>query len=287
MTNPKRDEDDRPDTTTARRRLEWMAANLFDGRPSRLAAAIGVSSAAISRVFSKKQEPGPRLLAAAAAEPRINPEWVKYGVGEPLRRQEDRLQVASWDLPVVNQILPSRPSQCPLRTIQTRFGVAPAHFGPERYWLEFATSLVLGPQPPEQYTEGTPGIPPRLADGDRVLMEGDPAAWLNDLAILRSRLCAVQFGFAGKVHAFLLRGGTPVFKWHFNKKIAIDIDFTMAGWPTPENQVARREGERNVRGMIPLLGEKEAGEVAAAEPLITIRPDNVTAVYILHFCTYA
>ncbi len=74
-----------PDHSTIEGRALWMLTSLHAGKRNRLAAAIGVSTAAVSRIFQGKQRIGPRMVAALAAHPRINPAWVTDGLGEPLR----------------------------------------------------------------------------------------------------------------------------------------------------------------------------------------------------------
>src|SRR4051794_1918669 len=62
MVDPVQPDPGSEDLATIRGRARWMATHLHDGKVNRLAAAIGVSGAAISRILGGKQEVGPRMV---------------------------------------------------------------------------------------------------------------------------------------------------------------------------------------------------------------------------------
>src|SRR6516165_3224976 len=129
MTVPVLPDPSRPDLSTIRGRVRWMVSTLHDGKLNRLAAAIGASGAAISRVLGGKAEVGPRLLEALAGHPQISPDWVRFGLGEPLRSSDPSgAPPAGQFLPVAVTVLPGAPADHPLALSGEHYPVAGFHY---------------------------------------------------------------------------------------------------------------------------------------------------------------
>jgi hypothetical protein len=168
-----------------------MVDTLHDRKLNRLAATINASGAAISRVLGGKAEVGPRLLEALAAHPQINPDWVRFGLGEPLRSAERAgAPPDAQFLPVSGTILPGAPADHRLALSGEHFPVAGFHYRPTRYWLEVTEQV------PEKAR-----VAGRLEPEDLVLMETDRQCWRDDPRVLVGRLCGLR----------RLRGGSPIY----------------------------------------------------------------------------
>jgi hypothetical protein len=124
------------DTSTIEGRARWMLDNLHDGRQARLAAAIGVSTAAVSRIFQGAQKIGPRIAAALAAHPVINPAWVSFGHGAPIRDLGSPPEVpGARMLPVYPKLLPGSPERL-YSLAPLLFPVLLTCFGEHCYWYQ-------------------------------------------------------------------------------------------------------------------------------------------------------
>ena len=168
-----------------------MVDNLHDGKLNRLAATINASGAAISRVLGGKAEVGPRLLEALAAHPQISPDWVRFGLGEPLRSSDpSNAQSVGQFLPVAASILPGAPADHPLALSGEHHPVAGFHSRPSRYWLKVSQEI------PEKAR-----VAGRLEPGDLVLMEADRKCWRDDPRVLVGKLCGLR----------QLRDGSPIY----------------------------------------------------------------------------
>jgi hypothetical protein len=181
----------RPDLATVRGRVKWMVDSLHDGKLNRLAATIGASGAAISRVLGGKAEVGPRLLEALAAHPQVRADWVRFGLGEPLRSSDPSgAPPGGQFLPVAVAILPGAPADHPLALSGEHYAVSGFHYRPTRYWLRVTEEI-----PEKARAAG------RLEPEDLVLMEADPRGWRDDPRVLVGRLCGLR----------RLRDGSPIY----------------------------------------------------------------------------
>lgn len=86
---------------TAGDRVVHLLATHWRNSQADMARAVGCSQAALSKVATKKVEPGKRLLAKIAAHAEVNPEWLYSGRGKPIRPAANRVAVKSNQLPVL------------------------------------------------------------------------------------------------------------------------------------------------------------------------------------------
>jgi hypothetical protein len=180
-----------PDPSNIERRALWMLNNLHAGKRNRLAAAVGVSTASISRIFQGKQKIGPRMVAALAAHPRVNSSWVTDGLGEPLRSSDPSgAPPGSQFLPVALAVLPGAPAEHPSALAGEHHPIAGFYHRPTRYWLKITERI-----PEKARAAG------RLEPEDLVLMETDRQFWRDDPRVLVGRLCGLR----------RVRGGIPAY----------------------------------------------------------------------------
>ena len=172
-----------PDALTIEGRATWMLKNLHEGKRNRLAAAIGVSTAAVSRIFQGKQKIGPRMVAALAAHPRINSAWVTDGLGEPLRSTgPGQVGTPGRMLPVYPTLLTGSPEYLPRRST-VLFPVAEAHFSESRCWYQVPADAPI-----------TRDASWMIRPGDLLLLDYDGLDWLEDSWTLVGRLCVYYRG---------------------------------------------------------------------------------------------
>ncbi len=162
----------RPDG--GRERVVYLLAHLFGGNQRAMARALGVSQALISQVVNGNRAAGPRLMAALARHPGVDPEWLRGGTGQPLVLPE------RGTLPVAAGLLPGPPLLFPQLLSGSRHPVADALGRPTRYWVALAPDSDLVREPRL-----------RLAPGDLLLLEADPA-WTRRPDLTDGRLCGVR-----------------------------------------------------------------------------------------------
>jgi DNA-binding XRE family transcriptional regulator len=167
------------DTSTIEERARWMLDNLHGGKQGRLAAAIGVSTATISRIFHEKQKIGPRLAVALAAHPAVNPAWVSWGRGDPLAATDlPPPEVPGGRmLPVYPKLLTGSPER--LFSLATfLFPVLRIYFNENCYWYEVpADDPIVGD---DRWA---------IRPGDLLLLNYDVAEWVEI-----GRLCVYRRG---------------------------------------------------------------------------------------------
>jgi hypothetical protein len=155
-----------------------MLNNLHEGKRNRLAAAIGVSTAAVSRIFKGKQKIGPRMVAALAAHPRINAAWVTDGLGEPLRSTSPGQPGSPGRvLPVFSTLPTGSPQYLPRRSTLI-FPVPEMDFSETRCWYQVPADAPI-----------TRDVNWMIRPGDFLLLDYDGHDWLEDSWTLVGRLC--------------------------------------------------------------------------------------------------
>jgi hypothetical protein len=155
-----------------------MLTNLHEGKKNRLSAAIGVSTAAVSRIFTGKQRIGPRMVAALAAHPRINAAWVTDGLGEPLRSTgPGQAGTPGRMLPLFATLLTGSSAYLPRRST-VLFPVAEAHFSEHRCWYQVPADAPI-----------TRDASWMIRPGDLLLLDYNGLDWLEDSWTLVGRLC--------------------------------------------------------------------------------------------------
>jgi hypothetical protein len=160
-----------------------MLNHLHEGKRNRLAAAIGVSTAAVSRIFQGKQKIGPRMVAALAAHPRINAAWVTDGLGEPLRSTgPGQAGSPGRMLPVYPTLLTGSPHYLPRRST-VLFPVSEAHFSESRCWYQVPADAPI-----------TRDASWMIRPGDLLLLDYHGLDLLEDSWTLVGRLCVYRRG---------------------------------------------------------------------------------------------
>lgn len=254
-------------TVAARDRVKYLLAHHWRGNQREMARALSVSQGLISKVVNGQQNPGRRLLAALAARPEINAEWVRSGVGQPVPFPED------GSLPVVAGVLPGPPLRFPQLLTGTRHPVARGLDRPTRYWHQIGSRSPLVRDPSQ-----------RLVPGDLLLME-TAADWVGRSDMTMGRLCGVRFpGYPEPFHELGLVIASPggllarLFSGSFVP-------------PLPEPTTRRkRKPDVELRRKVRLLENEEqkaerrkqaeAAARKAAEEGLTIQQDDIVAVQV-------
>ncbi len=184
MPKPQRSTGSPPDSLSPlAARVVQLLDLLWAGKQRQMAADLGVSHAAISRIVRGKQAVGPRMLATIAGYRGVNAEWLRIGLGEPLIDPAMAASAGDWLAPVAKVILPGMPAEHSGLLTGERLAVANAYRRLTRY------VLVVGPDDPIVRVEAA-----KVAAGDYLLMEADAATWLGNPMILAGRLVAVRLG---------------------------------------------------------------------------------------------
>jgi hypothetical protein len=177
----------------------WILHELYSDRVTRMAADLGVSGAAVSRIAGGKQQIGPRMIAALAAHPKINPDWIRHGVGEPLRSivRQGSAQLTHQEnsaLPVSDQVLPGGARRHVLR-LETapRFPVAPEFHKAGRYWLRLSEPVpVLVPINKRE----------SFLNGDLLLIESERRLWEESSDPINGRFCLVRLSLTAQANTY-------------------------------------------------------------------------------------
>ncbi len=260
-------DDAAPGANETRERVKYLLAHLWRGRQREMARSVGVTQGLLSKVVNGQQAPGPRLIAALAAHPDVNGEWLRTGAGQPLYLPEE------GSLPVATGLLPGPPLRYPQLLSGARHAVARAHDRETRYWL------LLGPTSP---LVREPAL--RLASGDLLLLETD-AGWTRQPNLTHGRLCGVRF--AGRPEPCYEVG---VVAWASEgARVRLFGGAFVPPPPAPSKRLKPREGAP-LRRKVRLLEDEEAkkkrreeaeatSRQAAAEGL-PITQDDIVAVQV-------
>ncbi len=170
------------DIATIGGRFEHLLKHAWGGRQREMAADLGVTQGLISKVARGEQAPGPKLIEALAAHPKVNARWLLEGVGEPLAAPDRTLPTGDLSLPVSRCILPGHPENHASLLTGFRFQVETL-LRPSAYLLEVqADAPVI--RVPEL----------RVAAGDLLVMETDRGVWLSNRMVLVGKLVALRLG---------------------------------------------------------------------------------------------
>jgi len=157
-------------------RFRYALTAIYGGSQRKMAAALGVSQAAVSRVISGHQDPSPRMLLALSRIGELDASWVLTGEHQP-----DALVEQSPWLPVVQDVVRS-PSEIDLVKAERR-AVAAAEYSDTRYFVRLhdrdQVASRLGFQ---------------IAAGDLLLVETQPAYWLLHQERLERRFIIIDLG---------------------------------------------------------------------------------------------
>ena len=168
------------DLTTLGGRFEYLLQHGWGGRQREMAADLGVSQGLISKVARGEQAPGPKLLDALAALPRVNETWLYTGNGEPLVPPPNPPKVQDYDLPVARRLLPGPVGRHSDLLTDDRYPVAASLHSESCYWYEVqAGDLILDE------------VAQKVEVGDLLLMETDPKLCRDRLVVLGKR-CVVR-----------------------------------------------------------------------------------------------
>lgn len=152
-------------------RFRWALESLFAGNQSRMAAVLGCSQPTVSRIVAGVNEPGKKLLAALAAIPGVDSQWVQTGVGSP---SVDR------SIAVAHCVLPGIPDLHPSMLTDSRMT-----FPFEKTRTLYVVSVHAGMVIVDDQS-------PKIRVGESLVIETDPAAWVHNLSSLHGRLCVVK-----------------------------------------------------------------------------------------------
>ncbi len=170
-----------PPLTPMAGRVVRLLHLLWGGKQRQMAADLGVSQAAISRIVRGEQAVGPRMQATIGARRGVNADWLRTGLGEPLLDPAVEAAAGDWLAPVAKVILPGTPADHSGLLTGERLAVANAYRRTTRY------VLVVGP---DDLVVGVEGA--KVAAGDHLLMEADRDLWLNNRRVLVGKLVALR-----------------------------------------------------------------------------------------------
>jgi hypothetical protein len=153
---------------------------LYGDNQAKMAAATGMSQPQISLVVRGLRAPGKKLLSALARDPRVNALWVLDGTGQPFAEAEQPAPHGGVVLQVMRDVL-SGPvaDHADLRTGLTLDWTGLVR--PTMYLLQVAMYDPIA---------NVPAL--RIAPGDYLLLETDPARWRANLNLLAGRVCAIR-----------------------------------------------------------------------------------------------
>lgn len=171
------------DIATIGGRFEHLLQHAWGGRQREMAADLGVSQGLISKVARGEQAPGPKLVEALAALPRVNETWLYTGKGEPLVPPPNPPKVQDYDLPVARRLLPGPVGRHSELLTDDRYPVAASLHSESCYWYEVqAGDLILDE------------VAQKVEVGDLLLMQTDPLMCRDRLEVLGKR-CVVRTFF--------------------------------------------------------------------------------------------
>jgi len=170
-------------------RVMLLLKKVWSNSQTRMAAEIGMSQSAISNVVTRRQQPGRKLLAAIAAHPLVNANWLLTGDGDPIVVLGSG--VGCRALYVAERLFGGRPEDhgdC----LGTMVEVPTKYYRPTRYWVEISPDNIL-----------IRAEMLKIAVGDFVLFEPDRDGWPTDICghpcIVTDKAKKLQFAWVTSV----------------------------------------------------------------------------------------
>jgi hypothetical protein len=165
------------DTPALCRRFEWLLQHEFANSITVMAAALGASHAALSRVINHGQLPGATMIEALARSGRVNLDWLLAGdADEPPARGP----ATSSFLPVSDRLLPGPPGASPEALGHLGLPTASPFALGDGYWFRVPSDSPLVARDAEE-----------VAPGDYLLITAGPAwvgreeAYVGRIVVLR------------------------------------------------------------------------------------------------------
>jgi hypothetical protein len=164
--------------STIRERVVFLLRAVWGNNRSAMASELGFSHTAIVKIVQGEREPGRGLLASLASHPKVNPQWLKEGKGEPLLTKESQLSSAAWARPISRDLL--------------------SGFGDEMERLSASDTFQLGVEGPSYFFRAAGNEPIALDDNEKVmpddlfLMVPVPPGSRGDPHFFDGRICAVR-----------------------------------------------------------------------------------------------
>ncbi len=129
---------------------------------------LGVHPSSIGNVIHGRRIPGREILSAIGAHPLINTEWLLYGIGKPIRTDEQ--ETAEIGLPIASRPFVGLPSENPNCLEDYLYPVTRRLYRASRYWMK------ISEHHPFVQDDGL-----KIASGDMVLFEPNPQDWPDEL----------------------------------------------------------------------------------------------------------
>lgn len=170
------------DPSTPAGRVRWVLEKLFGGSQSRMAAAFGLSQAAISNVLRGQRIPGREMLMVIGSHPLLSLSWMLTGDGEPIEKLDEKKSQADA-LPIVDRPLPSSPGLSRSLLSGEHYPTARHFVSPTRYWLR-VQPVHLAHLPDD----------PDVRPGVMLLIETDKSLWRANVETLNGRVTIVCAG---------------------------------------------------------------------------------------------
>lgn len=180
--------------STPAERVAWLLEAVWNGNRSEMARAVGVTHTVLSKIATGKQNPGRRLLEAIATHPKVNPEWLLSGQGDPLLADRPDEPAQGWPVKIATQLLPGPVDQYRHLLSNDALPVAGAFYRPSRYWYRV-----------HMHDPITNAIHCKVAARDLLLMETDPKFWQDHPERLDRHFCAVALPGAGEPRLGMLQ----------------------------------------------------------------------------------
>lgn len=185
MARKRRATDESALTPEAKRVVHLLNA-LWDGNRAAMGRELNLSHGVVNQVCYGRHAPGRKFLNALAAHPKVNPEWLLRGEGQPLKAQMEQPSTAvAGSLPVLDYILPGPPADHPAYVIGTMQILSPDRVRSSRYLLRVQPHFPIMDDSQE-----------KVAAGDLLLVETE-SIWINHLPVLSGRLVTIDIGADG------------------------------------------------------------------------------------------
>ncbi len=186
-----------PDLSTMAGRIAWLLIHLFGGNMRRMAEAVGVTHSVLSKVVGEQQGPGRRLMESIASHPKVNPDWLFSGEGEPLLAARHPGSGEIWEAPIAHILLSGPPTEQAGLFEATTFPLAGAFYRPTRYLYRAGAGDPIVRMDSE-----------KVAPGDLLLLETEDGLWKADRRILAGALVAIRVVSRDGFDYVLARVGT-------------------------------------------------------------------------------
>jgi len=161
-------------------RVHYVLWTLFGGSQTAMAASVGASQSAISRVMSGKQAPTEKMMRSLAALAGVDKRWALEGIGGCPETPEPRLASEPF-LPVVDEFVAKMSADRQRDVSSERRTIAPSDYRPTRYFFRVSGLSVLT-QVPEL----------RIVPADLLLVETDVNRWEENPTYLNGRVCVTS-----------------------------------------------------------------------------------------------